>query len=67
MTPRKKITRPTPSTTPDAQEVAATRVHPLAVNRALVLAGGDRGRLRFVDERTVLVVNDRRVANRPAR
>jgi predicted RNA-binding Zn ribbon-like protein len=47
--------------------VTEQQVHPLAVSRALILANGDRARLRFVDERTVLVTNERRAANRPTR
>lgn len=36
------------------------RVHPLALARAVELAGGDYARLRIEDETTVLVLNDPR-------
>lgn len=41
--------------------VAVAVVHPLAVARALELAGGDRSRLRFEPDGSVLVSNHRRV------
>lgn len=59
MPPKKKTTVEPVTTTQQA--------HPRAVEEALRLAGGDRARLRFLEDGSVLVANDRRPANRPVR
>lgn len=58
--PPKKTTTPEPVTT-------TQKAHPRAVEEALRLAGNDRARLRFLDDGSVLVANERRTANRPVR
>ena len=47
---------PPPARRPPGK-VTATKVDPLAWQTALALAGGDARRLRVLDRRTVLVVN----------